>query len=107
LLAALQWAEVKQSETWTLGAPGKCALMTSKRGAIILGEADEQQCRKLAEQTSGFDYRVYPGVPGHARLAEIEDTRRRTPQASDNEGLHGPLIQLMRMARISRAREYP
>ena len=113
LLAALQWAEVKRREfnAWSLGAPGQCALMTSPGGQIVLGDADEQQCRGLAEETLGLDYRtvegpdqtatwfcqravelgatfadpslqrihalcerpVYPGTPGHARLAELGD----------------------------------
>ncbi len=46
--------------TWTLGAPGECAVK-SPGYAIILGSLSRQQCRELAEQTSGLSY---PGVVG-------------------------------------------
>ena len=49
--------------TWTLGSPGQCAIKTSG-GDIILGDADERQCHRLAEQTSMLDYRVVVG-PDH------------------------------------------
>jgi RimJ/RimL family protein N-acetyltransferase len=46
---------------WTLGASGQCAMQTSPRNAIILGELDERQCRAFADDTLGLDY---PGVVG-------------------------------------------
>jgi hypothetical protein len=46
---------------WTLGASGQCAMQTSPRNAIILGELDERQCRAFADKTLGLDY---PGVVG-------------------------------------------
>jgi RimJ/RimL family protein N-acetyltransferase len=46
---------------WTLGASGQCAMQTSSRNAIILGELDERQCRAFADETFGLDY---PGVVG-------------------------------------------
>jgi RimJ/RimL family protein N-acetyltransferase len=46
---------------WTLGASGQCAMQTSPRNAIILGELDERQCRAFADETLGLDY---PGVVG-------------------------------------------
>jgi ribosomal protein S18 acetylase RimI-like enzyme len=46
---------------WTLGGPGECAMQTSPRNAIILGELNQTQCRALADQTADLDY---PGVVG-------------------------------------------
>jgi RimJ/RimL family protein N-acetyltransferase len=46
---------------WTLGAPGQCAMQTSPRNAIILGDLTAAQCRSFADDTLGLDY---PGVVG-------------------------------------------
>lgn len=46
---------------WTLGAAGQCAMQTSSRNPIILGELNEDQCRALADETLGLHY---PGVIG-------------------------------------------
>ena len=64
LLAALTGWGNKQEDgflAWTLGEAGQCAIRTSERGPIIIGDADEQQCRELAEQTLTLDYRVVEG----------------------------------------------
>lgn len=37
---------------WTLGASGQCAMQTSPRNAIILGELDERQCRAFEGGTN-------------------------------------------------------
>ena len=50
--------------TWTLGGPGQCAISISSKGPLIIGDADEDQCRELAEQTLALDYQVVVG-PGH------------------------------------------
>ena len=47
---------------WTLGGPGECAMQTSPRNAIILGELNQSKCRALADETLGLDY---PGVVGN------------------------------------------
>ena len=71
---------------WTLGASGQCAMQTSPRNPIILGELDEGQCRALAEETVGLDYQgvlgadptvfwfvrraiEHPSLPGGATVA--------------------------------------
>jgi RimJ/RimL family protein N-acetyltransferase len=46
---------------WTLGASGQCAMQTSPRNPIILGELDEGQCRAFADETHELHY---PGVVG-------------------------------------------
>lgn len=46
---------------WTLGGPGECAMQTTPRNPIILGELNETQCRAFADETLGLDY---PGVVG-------------------------------------------
>ncbi len=61
LLGRLMDAEQKELRLWTLGAPGQCAMQTSPRNAIILGELTPAQCQALAEQTCDLDY---PGVVG-------------------------------------------
>jgi RimJ/RimL family protein N-acetyltransferase len=59
-------AEQKELRLWTLGAPGECAMQTSPRHAIILGELSAAQCHALAEQTLDLDY---PGVVGLEQAA--------------------------------------
>lgn len=49
--------------TWTLGGPGQCAIRISSKGPLIIGDADEDQCRELAEQTLALDYQSVEG-PG-------------------------------------------
>ena len=46
---------------WTLGGPGQCAIQTTPRNAIILGEPNTAQCHAFADATLGLDY---PGVVG-------------------------------------------
>lgn len=46
---------------WTLGGPGACAMQTSSRNGLILGDLTLAQCRALAEATWQLDY---PGVVG-------------------------------------------
>jgi hypothetical protein len=46
---------------WTLGVSGQCAMQTSHRNAIVLGELDEGQCCALADETLGLHY---PGAIG-------------------------------------------
>ena len=48
-------------QTWTLGGPGQCAITVSSKGPLIIGDADEHQCRELAEQTLAMDYRAVEG----------------------------------------------
>ena len=61
LLGRLTDTGHSEARLWTLGGPGECAMQTSPRNAIILGELDEAQCRALADETLGLDY---PGVVG-------------------------------------------
>jgi predicted GNAT family acetyltransferase len=112
MLATLTGNLGDQFLAWTLGAPGQCAIRTSEQGAIIIADANERQCHRLAELIAPLNYRVvegpdqtatwfsqraaelgtafadprphrihalserpvYPGVPGQARLAVVEDT---------------------------------
>jgi RimJ/RimL family protein N-acetyltransferase len=53
---------------WTLGAPGACAIQTTPRHSIILGELDPAQCHAFAEQTRDLDY---PGVVGADGVAPL------------------------------------
>jgi RimJ/RimL family protein N-acetyltransferase len=46
--------------SWTLGAPGQCALQTPSH-PIVLGDLAEAQCRRLAAETAELDY---PAVVG-------------------------------------------
>jgi len=46
---------------WTLGAPGECAMQTTPRNPIVLGDLTAAQCRSFADDTLGLDY---PGVVG-------------------------------------------
>lgn len=46
---------------WTLGRPGECAMQTTPRNALILGELSETQCRAFADETLQLHY---PGVVG-------------------------------------------
>jgi RimJ/RimL family protein N-acetyltransferase len=61
LLGRLVQTDHSEVRLWTLGAPGECAMQTTPRNAIILGELNETQCRALADETLGLDY---PGVVG-------------------------------------------
>jgi hypothetical protein len=51
---------------WTLGAPGRCAVMRSPH-SIVLGDLDRAQCRKFAELAATVDY---PGVMGSDETAD-------------------------------------
>jgi hypothetical protein len=69
---------------WTLGASGQCAMQTSPRNPIILGELDEGQCRALAEETVGLDYQgvlgadpTVCGVPSSAVSGFLNQYRNR------------------------------
>jgi predicted GNAT family acetyltransferase len=68
LLGRLLDAEQPDLRQWTLGAPGECAIQTSPRHAIILGELSATQCRAFAEQTLDLDY---PGVVGVDQTAPL------------------------------------
>jgi RimJ/RimL family protein N-acetyltransferase len=61
LLGRLAHTDHSEMRLWTLGGPGECAMQTTPRNAIILGELNEAQCRALADQTLGLNY---PGVVG-------------------------------------------
>jgi RimJ/RimL family protein N-acetyltransferase len=61
LLGRMLGTEQPECRLWTLGAPGGCAMQTSPRNPIILGELDAAQCHAFAEQTHDLDY---PGVVG-------------------------------------------
>ena len=56
---------------WTLGPPGACAIKTPGR-ALVLGELNEAQCYRLAEETVELDY---PGVLGPDQSAPLFKTR--------------------------------
>jgi RimJ/RimL family protein N-acetyltransferase len=68
LLARLLDTEQPDCRLWTLGAPGACAIQTTPRHAIILGDLDAAQCRAFAEQTRDLDY---PGVVGTDGIAPL------------------------------------
>ena len=60
--------------TWTLGAPGACAVQWPGR-PIILGEVTREQCRDLAAQTRGLDYVGVGGLdyaPGWFTASAVE-----------------------------------
>jgi FR47-like protein len=61
LLGRLADTGHSEARLWTLGAPGECAMQTSPRNAILLGELSEAQCRALADETVDLGY---PGVIG-------------------------------------------
>jgi RimJ/RimL family protein N-acetyltransferase len=61
LLDRLAHTAHSEVRLWTLGGPGECAMQTTPRNAVILGELNEAQCRALADETLGLDY---PGVVG-------------------------------------------
>ena len=46
---------------WTLGGPGECAMQTSPRNAIILGELNESKCRALADETMQLPNALFLG----------------------------------------------
>jgi RimJ/RimL family protein N-acetyltransferase len=60
VLGRAQRGLLPQLATWSLGAPGECAI--ARPGwPMLLGELARAQCRALAEATHGLDY---PGVVG-------------------------------------------
>jgi RimJ/RimL family protein N-acetyltransferase len=68
LLGRLLATEAMDVRLWTLGAPGACAMQTSPRNAIILGQLTAEQCYEFAEATLGLDY---PGVVGVGLTARL------------------------------------
>ncbi len=68
LLARLLDSARPDCRFWTLGAPGECAIQTTPRNAIILGELGVAQCHAFAEQTHDLDY---PGVVGVDDIAAL------------------------------------
>ena len=54
-LEAMADGQASDTVTWSLGAPGQCAMMTPGR-PIRLGDLDEAQCGALAEQTAQTEY---------------------------------------------------
>ena len=68
MLAVLGGLSDRQSSdvmTWSLGAPGQCAIMCPGR-PILLADVSEAQCQSLAEQTAELNYL---GVVGPERTA--------------------------------------
>ena len=68
MLAVLGGLSDRQSSdvmTWSLGAPGQCAIMCPGR-PILLADMNEAQCHSLAEQTAELNYL---GVVGPERTA--------------------------------------
>jgi GNAT superfamily N-acetyltransferase len=61
LLGRLTRTDHSEVQLWTFGGPGECAMQTTPRNNIILGELNKAQCRALADETLGLDY---PGVVG-------------------------------------------
>src|SRR5208337_3503329 len=55
-----------ETRRWTLGEAGACAIQTSARRSIILGDVDERQCHTLAGQVSGS---AFAGVLGPENTA--------------------------------------
>jgi RimJ/RimL family protein N-acetyltransferase len=68
LLARLLDTKQPDCRLWTLGAPGACAIQTTPRHSIILGELDAAQCHAFADQTHHLDY---PGVVGADGIAPL------------------------------------
>jgi RimJ/RimL family protein N-acetyltransferase len=69
ILANLDRLAIRQPpdlRSWTLGAPGACAVQTPGY-PIVLGELTPAQCCALADQTRHLDY---PGVLGPDRTAQ-------------------------------------
>ena len=62
LLGRLLDTETSDARLWTMGDPGACAIQTSPRHAIILGDLTSAQCHDFADETLGLDY---PGAVGH------------------------------------------
>jgi hypothetical protein len=60
LLGAARDRPERQLRLWTLGSAGQCAVEKPGR-PLVLGDLNEKQCQKLAEDTIGLDY---PGVIG-------------------------------------------
>jgi GNAT superfamily N-acetyltransferase len=56
LLGRLTRTDHSEVQLWTFGGPGECAMQTTPRNNIILGELNEAKCRALADD--------YPGVVG-------------------------------------------
>jgi RimJ/RimL family protein N-acetyltransferase len=73
MLARFPDSDPQLLRSWSLGAPGQCAVQAPGR-PILLGDLDEPQCRALAEATGALDYRGVVGpdltVPWFAARAE-------------------------------------
>jgi RimJ/RimL family protein N-acetyltransferase len=54
--------ELPELRVWTLGAPGECALQTTPRRPLILGELTAMACAAFADVTTGLDYAGVVGV---------------------------------------------
>jgi RimJ/RimL family protein N-acetyltransferase len=67
MLARARDGRLPEFRHWTLGGPGHCALQTSPRYGIILGELDADECRRLAELTADSPWL---GVVGADETAE-------------------------------------
>jgi hypothetical protein len=68
LLGRLLETDSPEVRLWTLGTPGQCALQTTPRNPIILGDLVAEQCYSFAEQTLNLDYPGVVGVDLTARL---------------------------------------
>jgi RimJ/RimL family protein N-acetyltransferase len=84
LLGRLAAMEPSDARLWTLGEPGACALQTSPRHAILLGELTTAQCRAFADATLDIDY---PGVVGNDPIAPAFVERAVERGVSFNESI--------------------
>ncbi len=62
IVSALARRETEATRWWSLGAPGACAVCKENR-PLVIGDADDVQCRALLEATRGLWFRAVQGVP--------------------------------------------
>jgi RimJ/RimL family protein N-acetyltransferase len=92
LLEGFLGGEHTDLRLWTLGDAGACAIETSPRRPIILGELDDAQCRALAEQTAHLDYAGVvgddPAAPAFAAHASEQGITFAEPMRQAIHALH-------------------
>ena len=84
--------ELPELRVWTLGAPGECAVQTTPRRALILGELTATACAAFADMTAGLDY---AGVVGVDDIAPAFVTHARERGVA----FAGPVPQLIQALR--------
>jgi RimJ/RimL family protein N-acetyltransferase len=82
LLGRLLETDQGELRLWSLGAAGECAMQTTPRNAIVLGELTAAQCHALADETIDL---AYPGVVGLDRTASnfVERAAKRGVKFGD------------------------